>query len=608
MKQKRNLIFGVVFSSLMLLAVIGLSVALGVTKANTKGQTIKIYGVNDYHGQIDEHVKSTELPNGTHVTYPGISKFSTYINEQKREDKREGNESLVLSAGDSFQGSLVSNLNNGMPIIEMFDEIGLKYSALGNHEFDWDNQAWSKDDAETRHFVSWEKYSDLEFLAANFVKKGTVEQPEGVDPYVIEDFNLKGIGKVKIGILGLSTIETSGATNPLNVADYDFLSAATVARKYVPEMKENGADAIIALGHLGSQQNDDGSIEGEAVEVAKVQGIDAVLTGHSHTFVNGRVYNSLDEKFVPILQGGSYGAGLSELSITFAKDANGNPYAANVDGNVHRFYDREVANLKTNKDLDRKIKPFLEEADEVSSEEVGNIPFDLAKSYNQNDGDIKIGNSQLGSWITDGMLYETKMNYEDTLGLEFENLISLQNYGGIRKDLEAGSVTYGELYEVMPFDNQVSLLKMKGSDVMTVLKEGMNDYLNKSFDPKGFIQYSGVRISGNGLENNGEVDGVAGYDNIQKVEFLDLNQFKADGSYVWEELEDTKDYYVLAPDFIIDGGDGYDFNYDESFGVKILDTIRNMMKEYIGESFTGNSWWKTFYQPDGLSEERYVEI
>lgn len=607
MKQKKGFIFSVIFSILMLLIVIGLSVALGITKSNLKGHTINIYGVNDYHGQIDEQIKSTELPDGTHPTNPGISKFSTYINNQKAKDRREGNESLVLSAGDNFQGSLVSNVNNGMPIIEMFDEIGIKYSALGNHEFDWDGQPWSNSDPETRHFVSWEKYTDLEFLAANFVMKGTDQQPEGVDPYAIESFNLDGIGKVDVGILGLSTVETSGATNPINVADYEFLDAATTAQKYVPQMKQDGADVIVVLGHLGSNQNYDGSISGEAVEVAKVEGVDAVLSGHSHSFVDGNVYNEADQKYVPVLQAGSFGSGVSKLSVTFDKDSNNDPYVTNIDGDVHHFYDREVEKIKPNKNLDKKIKRYIDEADAIANENVGEIPFDLRKSYSQSN-DVEIGNSQLGSWIADAMLYETKTQYEGTLGgIDLNNLVSLQNYGGIRKDLEQGPVTYGELYEIMPFDNQVTLIKMKGSDLENVLRQGLNDYPDKTFSGKGFIQYSGIRISGDGSNYN-TASGASTDSNIQKIELLDLNKSKSTKKLVWNELNPDEDYYVVAPDFIIDEGDGYIFEYDEAFGINILDTIRNMMKQYLEESFTGNSSWQVFYEPDGLSENRYVTI
>ena len=470
------------------------------------------------------------MPDGTHPTNPGISKFSTYINDQKAKDRREGNESLVLSAGDNFQGSLVSNLNNGMPIIEMFDEIGLKYSVLGNHEFDWDNQPWSESDPETRHFVSWEKYSDLEFLAANFVMKGTEEQPEGVEPYAIESFNLGNIGKVNVGILGLSTIETSGATNPLNVTDYEFLDASKTAEKYVPLMKQDGADVVIALGHLGSNQNYDGSISGEAVEVAQVEGIDAVLSGHSHSFVDESVYNGADQKYVPILQAGSYGAGVSQLSISFAKDNDDNPYVTNINGDVHHFYDREVEKIKPNKDLDKKTKSYIDVADAIANEQVGEIPFHRKKSYHQSD-DIEIGNSQMGSWIEDAMLYETKVNYEETLGVELKNLVSLQNYGGVRKDLEKGAVTYGELYEIMPFDNQVTLIKMKGSDLEHVLKQGLNDYPEKSFSGKGFIQYSGIRISGDGSNYN-TASGAATDDNIKTIELLDLDNLQENGTYI----------------------------------------------------------------------------
>jgi len=214
----------------------------------------------------------------------------------------ENPQSVLLAAGDNYQGSPLSNVFSGEPVSEMMKYLGVKISAIGNHEFDWGPDLLKK----------FAEDGGITFLAANIFVKDTDDQPDFCKPYEIIT-----VGGKKIGLIGLTTIETPALVKAENVAGFDFREPGQWTTDMIRDLKTNqGCDLVIALTHMGAYQNAaTGEITGEAAQLAVTCGtFDAIISGHSHTLVAGFVND------IPIVQGNYNGRGLGRLAIVYYED------------------------------------------------------------------------------------------------------------------------------------------------------------------------------------------------------------------------------------------------------------------------------------------------
>ena len=250
-------------------------------------KTIHVLYFNDFHGQVDEGNKN-----------PGMAKFASFV---KAQEKKHPNYILV-SGGDNYQGSVISNLTYGKPVNMMMKYLNVSASAVGNHEFDWT----------MKHFKSWQQEGGFSYLASNIFFSKTGRPVDFAKPYKI--INKDG---VKIAFIGLSTIETPSATMRKNVAGLTFQPGEKPAQQWIDYLKA-GKDktgkpnAIIALTHIPSKQIN-GKITGQELKnlIDNTHGLDAILSGHSHQPVAGRLDG------MPVLQAYCYGRDLGDLKLNF---------------------------------------------------------------------------------------------------------------------------------------------------------------------------------------------------------------------------------------------------------------------------------------------------
>jgi 2',3'-cyclic-nucleotide 2'-phosphodiesterase (5'-nucleotidase family) len=228
---------------------------------------VSILWTTDFHGafQLRERDRDTNRPLGSSAV------LAAYL---ARERARNLHGTLLLDGGDCFQGTMLSNLSYGRPVIVQMNRLGYDASAVGNHEFDWTVDT----------LVARVRQARFPFLSANLFEKRRGQLPPWVKPY--EVFERHG---VRIAVLGFSTVETPTTTLPHNVVDYEFRQAAAIAREWLPKLRTGGADAVVLMGHLpGSQDSAGTRFRGELAELGRaVEGEDALLGGHSHNFVNG---------------------------------------------------------------------------------------------------------------------------------------------------------------------------------------------------------------------------------------------------------------------------------------------------------------------------------
>jgi 2',3'-cyclic-nucleotide 2'-phosphodiesterase (5'-nucleotidase family) len=213
-----------------------------------------ILSVNDFHGNLLEN---------NHA--PGLAKLAGALRD---EQKQAQGKTILLSAGDMFQGEMESNITLGAPVIAGMNALEFAAMCLGNHEFDWGLEA----------LQNRSKEAYFPFLAANIVDGKGAYLPN-VKPYTIVKRN-----GIKVGIIGLTTPQTKVAVNPKIVEGLTFLDGVQTVNKLVPELKAKGAEVIVVLAHMGSEAAADGSEKGEIIELAKqvTAGVDLIVSGHTH--------------------------------------------------------------------------------------------------------------------------------------------------------------------------------------------------------------------------------------------------------------------------------------------------------------------------------------
>ncbi len=433
--------------------------------ANT--ESIDLLSINDFHGSIDESSKN-----------PGASKLGQYLL-----DARSANENtLLMSAGDNYQGSAISNLTKGMIVNDIFDYIELDYSAVGNHEFDFGREA----------IVDWNQ--STKFLAANIVNKSTRNtSPSWVEPYSIESFTVAG-QEVKVGVIGIATPDTYFTTDPKQITDLDFLDAVSTVAEYEPIVRAEGADFVFVLSHSPSFIEND-VVSNEAADIAQNTNVDGVFSGHSHQTVEGEVNNK------PVLQGYYAGRAVSKMSVVYSNDGEYLGTYGIVDS-IYKIKDQ----LSTNSDIDAIINDYSADLEDILGEVVGSVEGDLPHQR-------LAGEEQV-----------TPMGYEMARIVATANNtdIAILNGGGIRIGFEEVELTYDDVYTAFPFDNTIVTVDVTGAELEKLILHGIDP---ESFRPG---QYYGInvyydeaskQITSMRLANGEQVDPTKVY-SITTIDFL----------------------------------------------------------------------------------------
>ncbi|MCK5672165.1 MAG: 5'-nucleotidase C-terminal domain-containing protein [Spirochaetales bacterium] len=457
-----------------------------------------ILHTNDYHGHPSAFY---DYPAGGQG---GLPAQATYVN-----DVRAANPNvLVLSAGDLNTGRPESNFFKAEPDIIGHNFIGYDALTMGNHEFDPDFDAMQKQIAD----------SNFPWLCANVVNEDG-SYIENVLPYIIKDY-----GDFKVAILGLMDAGTVKTGSPANIERYTFRNEVEVANELVPMLKEQ-ADIVIALVHMGLYPE---LTEGSKAVAAQVPGLALVIDGHTHTKLEEPVMvkNEVTGKDVAIVQARHWGLYMGNASLSFMNgevtgldwklDPINVQYREKLDDGT-RVYHFVGEELKEDAALAALIQPFVDKVDAVLNEVIGTAtaPF-------LNDDTRKV-ETAIGDMVADSMLwYANSMN----LGADF----AFQNGGGIRTSIADGEIMKRTIYEVLPFDNTVMTVTMKGSDVIALF-----DYTPETVTHGAMPQVSeGVSFV---------IDVAAGT----------ISDVLINGA----AIDPGKEYVIATNSYLASGGDGY---------------------------------------------------
>lgn len=376
--------------------------------------TLRIFVINDLHGALEES-------NGEY----GMARIAWLI---EKERQVEGQEVLLLSAGDTFQGSAISNYSYGLNTLKVMNQMEFDAMTIGNHEFDWDLST-------ILNYVDGDQEngeSDFPFLACNIIDKTTNKIPEHVDEYEVVDY-----GSFQIGIIGYigSTLETDISAS--KVENYDFIDPIDRIEELSKKLRtELGCEMVIVMGHdaASSTNLQIASFKGDAV-------VDCIINAHTHTVYSNSLTNGNGDK-IPVTQAGSSGEYLTEIVFEFDNDTNSFvDYEADV-------LDMSLYGMDKDPIIDDMIKKMSEELAPIMDEEIS-----IAGKY--------VSKSSVCTWTANEIYKSVQCD------------LAAINSGGIRQYAfpisENSKITVKKIYEIMPFDNLIKTAKFTGKQLKDIL-------------------------------------------------------------------------------------------------------------------------------------------
>jgi 5'-nucleotidase / UDP-sugar diphosphatase len=507
------------------------SAVLAITAgAASADYTLHILHINDLHSRIEPISRSDSTcaadANAAGECFGGVARLYTRINELRDQIRAEGGNVIVLDAGDQFQGSLMYTTYKGAVEAEFMEMIGFDAMAVGNHEFDDGPEKL----AEFIDAVSFPVVSGNLDLSQSNLLNGKVR-----NHVVLE------VGGERIGIvsaLATTTIETSSpGPNVIFQDEIDSLAAD------VQTLTEEGVTKIIALTHVGLPMD---------IAIAEaVPGLDAVVGGHSHTYLSasdpGRAgayptwISQADGTLVPVVQAYAYGKYLGHLQLTFDDagtliDAGGDTILLD-------------ASVEENPGIVARVAELAGPIEELKARVVAETTAPI-------EGDRTVCRAvecPMGNLVADAMLARVRDQ-----GIQ----IAIQNGGGLRASIDAGEVTMGEVLSVLPFQNTLSTFQVTGEAVLAALENGVSQVA----DGAGrFPQVAGLTFTFDLSKEPG-----ARVSDVMVME---------DGAMV--PLDPAKVYGVVSNNFMRKGGDGYSMFVNATNAYDFGPDLADVTAEYL---------------------------
>ncbi|MBC1333951.1 LPXTG cell wall anchor domain-containing protein [Listeria booriae] len=542
----------------------GLTLGIGTTAIGSNGYTadaavdpnlvpVQILGINDFHGALDTPSSSPLGKIG------GADYLATNLNNTEADfltanglaDNVAGN-SVRVQAGDMVGASpAVSGLLQDEPTIKVLNRMKFEIGTLGNHEFDEGLAEFKRilDGGDTTDFNEITQNYDHEASDMSIVVGNVVKKSDGTIPYGFKPYEIKNMGGVDVGFIGVVTTEIPSLVLANHIQDYNFLDEAETIAKYSAELQAKGVKAIVVLSHVpaltpGNPTNGEGSVSGAAVDmmnkvnqIAPNNSVDLVLAGHNHQYTNGKVGNTR------IVQ--SYNNGKAYSNVTGVLNKTTKDFEATPNAEI-KYNLQDVT-------PDAGVRSVIDEAyalvNPVISKPIGQM--DSAVITRDTNADNE---SPLGNLITDG---QREMAKKAGIAVDF----AMTNNGGIRADLVGtaanGSyaVTWGAAQAVQPFGNILQVVELTGADIV----EALNQQYDES--EKYFLQVSGLTYT--------YTKNDAGEKRVVDVK-------KEDGM----KLDESATYRVVINDFLFGGGDSFSA-FTKGKQVDVIDPDTDTFINYI---------------------------
>ena len=410
--------------------------------ADSRPRAVTILYTTDFHSAFDP-IPAYWLPGSPKLG--GAPQLATMVRDIRRREETV----FLFDAGDMFTGML-SNLTRGEALMEMMLSMGYDAMAIGNHEFDYGSE----------NFTRQMNRVPFPVLAANVFYKGTTR--DYGRPFTLLERN--GIRLLVIGIIGQ---DARSVALPSGIVDLDFTDPIPAVRAIVKEFKPR-VDLVVVLAHQGKTgpQQTDAEARPEVQRdfdedirlCGEVEGIDVFVGGHAHRGIETPYVHPKTGTL--IVQTYGYGTRLGYLKLRLQEGR-----IVSHQGELLKVWSDRIAPDPV---VAAKIDGYKRQTAAAIGQVVGRSTARLVRDYNRE--------SPLGSFVADVM--------REAAGAE----LAFHNAGGLRADLPEGAVTNGNILDALPFLNTLVVCEMTGAQIREVLEQGLSL-------ERGLIQVSGIAAS-----------------------------------------------------------------------------------------------------------------
>ncbi len=476
-------------------AVIAFTTAMSVW-ADDKSAVI--FYTNDAHCNIDGE-----------LGYPALSAL-------KQVELDVGNKVVLVDAGDAVQGAPVGSLSDGEYIVDIMNYVGYDMAIPGNHEFDYGMD----------QLMKLADMADYPYICENLV---SLEDNKTVfEPYYMTEF-----GDTTLAFVGVCTPFTYTSSTPAYFQNdkgeyiYSFNGGDAFynsVQNAIDSAKADGADMVIAVTHLGVGEALSPYTSTEMIE--NVSGLDAVIDGHSHSVIEEQICKDKDGEDVVLTSTGSKFENIGRMEITPEGEID-TYLVSSIDLSIAEESVKEAYN-KTSAYIESIKASYNEKLEQVVAKtevDLTTLDPDIVPTEHVSNRRIRSGETNLGDFCADAYRILTDAD------------IAFVNGGGIRADIKAGDVTYGDIINVHPFGNLICTSKVTGQQIKDALELGAMDYPGES---GGFIQVSGLTYEiDSSVPSSVVLDEYGGFSEVE-------GEYRVKNIMVGSEPLDLNKSYILA--------------------------------------------------------------
>lgn len=494
----------------------------------------------------------------------------------------QGKNVITVDAGDAIQGEVIGSTTKGEAIVDIMNTVGYDYAAPGNHEFDYGMDVFL-DLAQNK--------AEYDYISSNFYYLPSVSPV--LAPYAVEDF-----GSYQVAFVGITTPDTITSSTPEFFKDeggnyvYGFPTYPedmtnedlyNNIQKSVDNAIDDGADYVVAVGHIGIIGSNDGWKTTDII--ANTDGIDYFIDAHAHETIQNDVYKNENNEDVVVTSTGSKFQNFGMMTITES-------------GTEFKLINPDDVNIET-------MSADAKSAYNTVKEKIDGYNEDIAYLYDE----IGTSEAKLIIYDSDGSraVRKKETNAGDFVADAYRAVtgadVAIANGGGIRTEIEIGSVSRKNLMDVNAFNNEMCVIEVTGQQIIDILEHGARKYP----EPFGsFFQVSGMSFEIHTYRESPVITNSLG-------DFIEVDNTKprrVQNVFIGDEPIDLNKKYTLAGSsyVLLQGGDGLTMLDDVTIVQQEgLPCDSEMLIKYFTETLNGKITAEKYGNPYGDGRIKIID-